>query len=119
MGEHAEGLTFHLVPVEYWHACDKTQPYLPEQFAVDGFIHCTDDRETVVAVGNRYFATDSRPYLALVIDKARVKPEIRYEDSSGLYPHIYGPLNRDAILRVMPAPRDTDGRFLPLRVELT
>jgi uncharacterized protein (DUF952 family) len=116
MGADRDGLTLHLVPLEYWRACDASQPYVPETFGADGFIHCTDDAKELMAVGNRYYVADRRVYIALVIDKARVKAEVRYDDPECAYPHIYGPLNRDAIVRVVPAPRDTDGRFLPLRI---
>ena len=112
----SDGQTFHLVPLEYWRVCDAARTYLPESFDAEGFIHCTDDAKELVAVGNRYYAADRRVYVALVIDKARVKADIRYEDPARVYPHIYGPLNRDAIMRVIPAPRDTDGRFLPVKV---
>jgi uncharacterized protein (DUF952 family) len=37
----------------------------------------------------------------------------RIEDAGGIYPHVYGPIARAAISRVVPAPRAPDGRFLP------
>jgi uncharacterized protein (DUF952 family) len=43
--------------------------------------------------------------LLLVIDPARVGPEIRYEAVPGQdrpYPHIYGPLNTDAVVAARP-----------------
>jgi hypothetical protein len=42
-----------------------------------------------------------------------VQPEIRYEDPEHIYPHIYGPLNRDAIVTIVPMLRNADGTFLP------
>ena len=41
----------------------------------------------------------------LVIDTERVRPELRYEQVPGQpdpYPHIYGPLNLDAVLETRP-----------------
>jgi uncharacterized protein (DUF952 family) len=55
-------------------------------------------------------------YIALVIDKARVKASIRYEDPGRIYPHIHGPLNRDAIVTIVPMLRNADGTFLPPKV---
>jgi uncharacterized protein (DUF952 family) len=110
------GVTFHLVRAEYWRTAEAAQPYVPEMFATEGFIHCTDGVDNLVDVANRYYAADLRMYVALVIDKARVAPEIRYEDPDAIYPHIYGPLNRDAIMRVVPMLRSAGGMFV--RTEL-
>ena len=59
------------------------------------------------------YRADSRPFLVLVIDLARVRAPVRYEDPRRVYPHIYGPLNRDAIITVLDVPRAPDGTFLP------
>lgn len=52
-------------------------------------------------------------HLYLYIDKARVHAPIRYDDAQARYPHIYGTLNRDAIVATQPARRQADGSFLP------
>jgi uncharacterized protein (DUF952 family) len=105
--------TLHLVPAPYFDACDPDAPYLPEAFAHDGFIHCTDGEANVADVGNRYYRDDPRPFVVLVIDLAKVSARVAYEDNLGIYPHIYGPLNREAIVAVATVPRALDGMFLP------
>ena len=50
----------------------------------------------------------------LVIDPERVRPELRYEHVPGQdrpYPHIYGPLNADAVLAARPFTPGPDGEF--------
>jgi uncharacterized protein (DUF952 family) len=106
-------ITFHLVAGEYYRDSRSDEPYTPEAYASDGFIHCTDGAENVAAVANRYYTADRRMYIALLIEKALVVPEIRYEDADAIYPHIYGPLNRDAIVGVVPVLRNADGTFVP------
>lgn len=110
-------ITFHLVPGEYYRDADASAPYVPATFAEEGFIHCTDGADNVAAVGNRYYRDDRRMYIALVIDKRSVQAQIRYEDEDRIYPHIYGPLNRDAIVRVVPVLREADGTFLAPRTD--
>jgi uncharacterized protein (DUF952 family) len=105
--------TLHLVPAAYWRDGDRSAPYVPEQFDVDGFIHCTDGPAELAATGTRHYRDDRRMYVALLIDKRRVQPSIRYEDEARIYPHIHGPLNRDAIVAVVPVLRAADGSFLP------
>jgi len=105
--------TFHLVAAEYYRDADREAPYLPAGFAAEGFIHCTDGPDNVAAVGNRYYRDDRRMYVVLVIDKAKLQSNVVYEDAAGIYPHIYGPLNRDAIIDILPVLRTADGSFLP------
>ena len=105
--------TFHLVPAAYYRDCDSGAPYLPADYERDGFIHCTDGAENVADVGNRYYKDDRRMYIALVIDKTKLEPSVIYEDEARIFPHIYGPLNRDAIIDLLPVLREADGSFLP------
>jgi uncharacterized protein (DUF952 family) len=105
---------YHLVAAEWYRDGDRARPYVPEAYAADGFIHCTDGMVNVVDVGNRYYSGDQRMYVALVIDRSRVTAEIRYEDDAKIYPHIYGGLNRDAITDILPMLRGPDGTFLPV-----
>lgn len=103
--------TYHLVPRDEWEASDPQQDYRPSGFAAEGFIHTTHDPAEVAAVGNRYYRDDPRPFVLLHIETGRVRAPIVIEDVGGRYPHLYGPLNRDAIVAVSAVPRDPDGTF--------
>jgi uncharacterized protein (DUF952 family) len=105
-------LTFHLVSQEYFDALDAHADYVPHDFARDGFIHCTDDADEMARTANRYYKTNAGMHYYLYIDKTRVRAAIRYDDAARLYPHIYGALNRDAIVAVRAARRAADGTFL-------
>ncbi len=107
-------LTHHLVAQPYYESSDASEAYTPEDFASDGFIHCTDGVESVLQIGNWHYKDDQRPWLVLLIDKEKVRAEIKYEDPERIYPHIYGPLNRDAIVSTLPVKRAEDGTFLAL-----
>jgi uncharacterized protein (DUF952 family) len=46
-----------------------------------------------------------------------VTPEVRWENSgTDVYPHIYGPLNLEAVVRVRDFPADEDGVYRKLPV---
>ena len=49
----------------------------------------------------------------LVLDPARVNAEIRYEESEPgqRFPHLYGPLNLDAVIAAVPFLPAPDGTF--------
>ena len=104
--------TFHFTPAEYFDSLDPREDYLPVHYIEDGFIHCTDGAENLVATGNRFYKNDPRDFYVLYLDKERIRSEVKYEDPRGIYPHIYGPLNRDAIVDVKRARRAEDGSFL-------
>ena len=106
--------TYHLVPRDHWESRDPGADYLPEPFEEEGFIHTTHQPEELIAVANRYYRDDPRPYLVLHIDVSRVRAPIAIEDPGGRYPHIYGPLNRDAIVAVTEVERDKGGAFRSL-----
>jgi uncharacterized protein (DUF952 family) len=110
-------IIYHLVPIDYWEAQSPDRPYVPADFAREGFIHCTRGDEQLAIVANRYYRNDRRVWHVLVIDEKAVSSEIIYEPGADgvLYPHIYGPLNREAVIEVLPTPRDPDGVFQPLK----
>ncbi len=105
---------FHIVSVEAWPAAQAAGEYRGDTLATEGFIHCSR-AEQVAAVANAFYA--GRAHLALLrIDRALVTSEVRDELSDGdVFPHIYGPLNLDAIVEVMPFVLGTDGRFGEVR----
>ena len=105
-------LAYHGTPKSYYDALDPSTPYVPEPFAREGFIHTTEGREAVSITLTKYYKTSDEPWVVLYIDQDRVKSPVRYDDPSEVFPHIYGPLNRDAIIAVMDIDRAPDGTFL-------
>ena len=79
---------------------------------MDGFIHCSTP-EQVVQVANLRFRGESG-FVLLLIDPDKVKAEIIYENLEGgqqLFPHIYGGLNCDAVVKVAEFEPGPDGYF--------
>jgi len=105
-------ITYHGTPKPYFDSLDPARPYVPRDYAKDGFIHTTEGREALALALNRYYKGDRDPYVVLVIDQDRVTAPVRYDDDARVFPHIYGPLNRDAIMRVVDIERAHDGTFL-------
>jgi uncharacterized protein (DUF952 family) len=104
--------TYHLIPAEAWAASDPGRAYAAASLAAEGFIHCTDGADEMVATANRHYRADPRPFLLLTVDLDASGSPWRIEDERGIYPHVYGPIERVAILRVVTAPRAPDGEFL-------
>ncbi|HEY4190612.1 MAG TPA: DUF952 domain-containing protein [Candidatus Limnocylindrales bacterium] len=105
-------LTLHLVPAAVWDAHDKATPYLPAAYPQDGFVHCTDGDAEMVAVANRFYAGDPRPFLLLTLDLERTGSPWRFDDPDQVYPHVYGPIDPASVVEVRRMVRDADGAFL-------
>jgi len=101
---------YHLVPRSEWESADPARPYVPTAFGQDGFVHCTDGAEEVAATANRYYSGVD-DLLVLVLDRSRLTAPVRYEDPARIYPHVYGPIERDAIVEVMGMQRDGNGAW--------
>jgi uncharacterized protein (DUF952 family) len=86
--------------------------YAPEAFAREGFIHCSYPAQ-VCAVANRLFA--GRDDLVLLeIDPSVLTCRVVDENLEGgteLFPHIYGRLPMEAVVRIHKFLRGGDGRF--------
>jgi uncharacterized protein (DUF952 family) len=105
-------LAYHGTPKKYYEALDLSKPYVPEAFEREGFIHTTEGREAVPIVLTMHYKSSREPWVVLYIDQDRVTSPIRYDDPAEVFPHIYGPLNRDAIVAVSDIGRAADGTFL-------
>jgi uncharacterized protein (DUF952 family) len=103
--------TFHLVPEAVWEAADVDLPYEAASLASEGFIHCTDGVDALGVTFDRYYAGDDRPFLALTLDLDVLDVPWRYDVAGSPYPHIYGPIQRSAVVAVSVVGRTPDGRF--------
>lgn len=107
-----EDLVFHLVKKRTWQNLKKEGRYHPESLESDGFIHCSSGKN-IEAVANRKFKGERR-LLLIVINASLVEPELKYEEdeeSGTAHPHIYGPLNLDAVIDKIELHPEKDGRF--------
>ena len=106
--------TFHLVPAEVWAASDPAVPYEAASLADEGFIHCTDGAEELLATANRHYRADPRPFVVLTVDLDVAGSAWSVEGPGRIYPHVFGPIDRRAIMAVAPLIRDADGRFVAI-----
>jgi len=112
-------------PAGLWRG--KTGVYHADSLSTQGFIHCSKPSQ-IVDVANTFYRGQSGLVL-LVIDPARLEVECKWEPPAepeptharvgDLFPHIYGPLNLDAVMEVIPFEPAADGTFsLPPELNL-
>lgn len=101
---------YHIVRRAAWDST-ASDPYRADSLATEGFIHCSN-QEQIPWVLDQFY-TDDTELLLLEIDVHRLTSPLRDEDPGigQRFPHIYGPLNRPAIVAVREIQRGPDGRW--------
>lgn len=78
----------------------------------DGFIHCSTV-EYFWRVAPNFVETDDE-LVIICIDEAKLTANVLYEDGDNCgrtYPHVYGLINNDAVVAVLPFLRDEYGNY--------
>jgi glutathione S-transferase len=90
-----------------------TRSSVDKTLAEEGFIHASQSAQ-VAGTANRFYRDVPGDLVLLVIDPGLLRAEVRYEDVPGAelpFPHIYGPLNVDAVVAARPFAAGPDGLF--------
>jgi uncharacterized protein (DUF952 family) len=107
---------YHLAPAGRWRAWPAERAYLPAEYDADGFVHCTAGDELMLKVANRFYRDAPGEFVLLEIDPAKLTSPLKWErsddDLAPEFPHIYGPIDRAAIVGVREARRAADGAFV-------
>jgi uncharacterized protein (DUF952 family) len=92
-------LIYHIVLPEDWRLFD-TGLYRAKSLETEGFIHCSfaDQLDGVI---KRYYK-GVKKLVIIEIDSDKLMSRVLKEPSTNneIYPHVYGPVNRDAIVAV-------------------
>lgn len=105
-------MIYHITNPTAWQKGQKEGRYIPEGFEQDGFIHCSKQNQ-ITGVGERYYAGQTG-LLILGINPDKLTAKLVFENLIGgdeLFPHIYGPLNLDAVESTAEFGQKTDGTF--------
>ena len=93
-------MIYHITTSGWWNKHSLLNEYASETLHQEGFIHCST-RDQVEGVLKRYYANQN-DLLLLHIDPILLRAEVKFEVASigQSFPHVYGKINRDAIVRV-------------------
>src|SRR5438270_11911291 len=95
---------YHLVRPSIWDS-HGPGPYRAQSLDTEGFIHCSNE-DQVARVANRFYPDDV-DLLVLCIEPDRLAHPVRDEEAATgeRFPHIYGPIHREAVISVRPMER--------------
>lgn len=91
---------YHIVLPERWSEFDSADHYETESLETEGFIHCSYENQ-LGGVIERYYK-DAGEVIVLTVDPDKLTSDLIIEESTGgeFFPHIYGPLNKSAIIDI-------------------
>jgi uncharacterized protein (DUF952 family) len=103
-------MIYHIVSKPDWEAAS-AEFYRGDTLDTEGFIHCSTI-EQVIDTANFLFR-DREDLLILGIDPEKLSAEVKYEDAGDgrLFPHIYGLMEKSAVVKVIDFPPEPDGSF--------
>jgi uncharacterized protein (DUF952 family) len=105
------GTILHICPHAEWLAALASGVYRAPSLETEGFVHCSRP-EQVLPVANRFY--QETPDLVLLwIEVELLQSEVRWEAAEGgeLFPHVYGPVELDAVSAVTQLIPDPDGSY--------
>ena len=111
----------HITSREAWKAAQEAGQYTAPSLSSDGFIHCST-RSQVLPVAEKFYKGQTG-LVILVVDPTRLFSDLKWEapfdgaPPSGVsvnetFPHVYGPINLDAVVQVLDFEPTAAGNFI-------
>jgi predicted cupin superfamily sugar epimerase/uncharacterized protein (DUF952 family) len=116
----------HLLPRAGWDRLQAGEVWTPPSLATEGFVHCSPDEATTLAVANLLYRDETGPMIVLVLDEAKLGGALRREpaepapppgvDPATRFPHVYRAIEPGDVDSVRYARRDPDGRYTAIEI---
>lgn len=113
-------MIFHITSHTAWTEAQNHGEYTAPSLSIEGFIHCSTVSQVLPVAENFY--KGQKGLVLLVIDPTLLSSALQWEAPSerilhpGIpegekFPHIYGPINLDAVVKVADFEPNESGRF--------
>jgi len=91
---------YHICTEGSWEEQSNSKEYIHDSLKGEGFIHFSEEHQ-IEGVLERYF-TDQTDLLILTIEPSKIDEKVQYDKAPNDedYPHIYGPINKAAIIKI-------------------
>ncbi|HRP30963.1 MAG TPA: DUF952 domain-containing protein [Agriterribacter sp.] len=94
-------LIYHITSASEWNDAQQKGFYASGALKEEGFIHCCEERQ-IPDVLNRFY-TGKTNLVKLTIQTEKLTSQLIYDWSNAIedtFPHVYGPINLDAVTAV-------------------
>lgn len=103
---------YHIIKPEWWSNFENKDHYVSETLEQEGFIHCSTEAQ-LLPTCNRHF-NGINELIILKLDTNKLTSKLIYELAPSVgqeFPHIYGPINLDAVVEQNKLVRNSDLSF--------
>src|SRR5262245_43617967 len=115
-----ENMILHITTHAAWQEAQAHGEYIAPSLSIEGFIHCSTFSQILPVAENFY--KGQKELVLLVIDPALLASALQWEAPSehiphvGVpegekFPHVYGPINLNAVLKVVDFNENESGEF--------
>ena len=108
-----ENVILHSINKSSWEKVKNSKIWGKELIEKEGFIHCSTIEYFWRVAPN--FKDVKEELLLLVIDENKLTSTVKYEDGDNCgraYPHVYGEINNDAIINILPFLKDENSNWI-------
>ena len=113
-------MIYHISSRQAWSESRQRGEYRADSLENEGFIHCSTKTQ-VLPVAEKYYK-GQQDIVLLEINPLLLTSELRWEPPSGgapppgvpegeFFPHIYGPINLDAVVNIYDLESGPDGNY--------
>jgi len=114
-------MIYHIAPRKDWRTALATGHYHAASLVTEGFIHCSTVSQVLPVAEDFY--KGQHGLVLLAIEPTRLSSDLKWEPPSGgtpppgvprgdPFPHIYGPINLPAVIKVFDLEQNTNGAFI-------
>lgn len=106
-------MILHCMKKTIWEEREHKSAWGNRNIRDDGFIHCSTPEYFWRVAPN--FKDVKEEMVLICIDENKLKAEVRYEDGDNcgrFYPYVYGLINNDAVMAVLPFIKDEHGNYI-------
>ncbi len=106
-------MILHCMRKSLWEERKNKAVWGEQEVQAEGFIHCSTVEYFWRVAPNFKGSTDE--FVLLCIDENKLLSEVKYEDGDNCgraYPHVYGLINNDAVISVLPFLTDNNGDYV-------
>jgi uncharacterized protein (DUF952 family) len=115
-------MIYHITTRQEWDIAQSAGEYSAPSLQSEGFIHCSTVNQ-IVDVANAFYR-DVPNLILLCIDETKLSFTLKWEapvhpqghdpstiDEQQLFPHVYGTINLDAVMKIVDMLKNNDGLY--------
>ena len=106
-------MILHCMKKSTWEERKNKEQWGERNIEAEGFIHCSTIEYFWRVAPN--FKNVQEELVLICIDENALKSEVRYKDGDNcgrFYPHVYGLINNNAVVDVLPFLKDESGNYI-------